>query len=673
MFSLLISVVALLLVAALALATLYYGGPVWGDSSARARAATIANQASQIRGAMELYYVHNGEFPEDIEALITAEYLKSKPMPPQPVADASLVSQVLAQSVKEWEVLAPKRPAFMVHEAVKEDVCRELNYHYRGSDAIFQKIDGKSYAQCYGPVEGAFTFVVGIPRETDPTPLEQAVEEYNRDNDPDLPIVTPEDPSNPIAAPEQRRRDPGTPEAPEDLSLTLAGESLPEATRNEYYSFDFADLLTMTGENQPPFSHLTWSLGYGSAAPAGLTLASDGRLAGTPTETGPADFTVVATYRNKSGRQAYRIVVNGQPLDVVQISSGAYHTCAVTVAGEAKCWGLNDNGQLGNGITGNVRTNRNPTPTTVPGLESGVTQISAGHWHTCAVVNGGVRCWGYNDHGQLGNSVGGTRWSPVSVWSLASGVAAISTTDKHTCALMTSGAVKCMGLNDRGQMGNGPGDTQQPVATTVAGLESGVVQVETGGYHTCALTQAGAVLCWGSSGAGQVGHGLMPVNQWTPILVSGLNGGVTAIAAGSSHSCALVGGAVKCWGSNSSGQVGNGNKTNQASPVDVLGLNGATLVSLAGGSTHTCGVSATGAAKCWGSNTQGELGDGTQTQSLVAVGVTGLANVTSISTGMWHTCAVVRDGGAKCWGANNYGYLGDRTEIGRTTPVDVKL
>jgi type II secretory pathway pseudopilin PulG len=207
MFSLIITIISIALVAALALATLYYGGSSWTRGNAAASAATLTNQGQQIRGAMELYYSKNSAYPASLDELVTGEYLKTVPIPPQTLAaiEPSVVAPALAAG-EVWALLAANQPAFMVHEKISKEVCQELNYLNRGSDAIYDKMDGKSTAQCYGESDGPFTFVVGVPGSAQGPSLEKAIEEYNKINDP-LPIadaggLTPDD----ISVPETKNK-----------------------------------------------------------------------------------------------------------------------------------------------------------------------------------------------------------------------------------------------------------------------------------------------------------------------------------------------------------------------------------------------------------------------------------------------------------------------------------
>jgi alpha-tubulin suppressor-like RCC1 family protein len=147
---------------------------------------------------------------------------------------------------------------------------------------------------------------------------------------------------------------------------------------------------------------------------------------------------------------------------------------------------------------------------------------------------------------------------------------------------------------------------------------------------------------------------------------------ITAIAAGGYHTCAVTaGGGVKCWGKNRTGALGDGTTVNRRTPVDVVGLSSG-VTAIAAGNDHTCAVTASGGVKCWGANGFGGLGDGTTVSRSTPVEVVGLSSgVTAIAAGFGHTCSVPASGGARCWGANGFGQLGDGTTANRSTPVEV--
>jgi DNA-binding transcriptional regulator YdaS (Cro superfamily) len=242
---------------------------------------------------------------------------------------------------------------------------------------------------------------------------------------------------------------------------------------------------------------------------------------------------------------------------------------------------LNVVGQLGD----NTTTQR-LTPVDVSGLASGVVTIAAGGSHTCALTTGGgVKCWGNNSEGQLGIGSGSPAvcsyvpcaLAPVDVTGLTSGVAAIAAARKHTCALTTGGGVKCWGSNVRGQLGDNS-ITSRSTPVDVSGLANGVAAIAAGDFHTCALTAGGGVKCWGYNSEGQLGIGsaspavcFADPCALSPVDVSGLASGAAAIAAGGTHTCALTtGGGVKCWGANNYGQVGDGTGSFRPFPGDVL-------------------------------------------------------------------------------------------------------
>ncbi|MBI5651643.1 MAG: carboxypeptidase regulatory-like domain-containing protein [Chloroflexi bacterium] len=348
------------------------------------------------------------------------------------------------------------------------------------------------------------------------------------------------------------------------------------------------------------------------------------------------------------------------------ISGMGWHSCVVTSSGGIKCWGSNSNGQLGDGTT----TDR-WTPVDVSGLTSGVSAIFLGGFHTCALTSiGGVKCWGGNWVGQLGDGTTTDRWIPVDVTGLAGGVSKIFGGEYLNCVVMLSGSVKCWSLNNYGQLGDGTG-MQQSKPVDIIALNTGVSEIVGGYSHTCALTSSGGVKCWGSNDYGQLGDGTTIAHS-TPMDVSGLTSSVSAIVAGVYSVCALTtDGGVKCWGNNNFGHLGDGTTMQQTIPVNVSGLSSG-VRAIFGGRDHTCALTIGYGVKCWGYNGDGRSGDGTTVHRYTPVDVIGLSNgVNSIFGGGAHTCALMTGGGVKCWGANWSGQVGDGTTIDRYTPVDV--
>ena len=336
------------------------------------------------------------------------------------------------------------------------------------------------------------------------------------------------------------------------------------------------------------------------------------------------------------------------------LAAGHGHTCTVTAAGRLKCWGSNGNGQIGDGGYQDQLT-----AVDVIGLGSGVVSASAGADYSCALTtSGGAQCWGSNFLGQLGDGSHISRPTAGDVAGLASGVSAIYAGFQHACALTDAGGVKCWGSNWQGQLGDGS-TTDRLTAVDVEGLDAGVTAISAGSLLTCALTIGGAVKCWGHNGGGALGDGTT-VRRLTPVDVVGLQSGVIAIAVETNGSCAvLAGGAVKCWGGG------------QLTPVDVPTLQSG-VRAIAVGDSHRCALRDSGAVECWGANDFGQLGDGTPFGHAEPAPVTGLvAHIVEIAAGASHTCAKADNGAIQCWGHDLYGQLGDGASTRHAQPVDV--
>jgi alpha-tubulin suppressor-like RCC1 family protein len=359
------------------------------------------------------------------------------------------------------------------------------------------------------------------------------------------------------------------------------------------------------------------------------------------------------------------IILGAQKLQS-RISGGYDHTCALTSAGWLKCWGDGRDGQLGDGSL-----NSSATPRDVAGLTSGVLAVAAGWHHSCALTSaGGLKCWGDGHDGQLGDGNVNGSATPRDVAGLTSGVLAVTAGTYHNCALTSAGGLKCWGFGEYGQLGGGSFNSSA-MPRDVAGFSSGVVAVAAGTYHSCALTSAGGLKCWGDSINGQVGDGSFNISA-TPTEVAGLSSGVVAVAAGYSHTCALTSaGGLKCWGYNAYGQLGDGSFNGSATPRDVTGLSSG-VVAIAAGGNHSCALTSAGGLKCWGYNFFGQLGDGSFNRSATPRDVAGLSSgLVAVAAGGNHTCALTSAGGVKCWGFGESGQLGDGSFNSSAMPKDV--
>ena len=352
--------------------------------------------------------------------------------------------------------------------------------------------------------------------------------------------------------------------------------------------------------------------------------------------------------------------------DVVFATAGGVHTCALLETGAVKCWGQNNSGQLGDGTEVD-----STVPVDVSGLSSGTSVVDAGSTHTCAVLEtGGVKCWGRNYYGQLGDGTTDDRSTPVDVSGLTSGGSAVAAGSSHTCALLDTGGIKCWGINNYGQLGDGTTD-ESTTPVDVSGLSSGVFAIGAGMYHSCALLGTGGVKCWGRNHNGQLGDGTTEDSS-TPVDVSGLSSGVSAITVGSTFTCALLDtGGMKCWGSNYDGQLGDGTMDDSLTPVDVSGLPSAPNL-IDAGSSHVCVILETGETMCWGYNASGQLGDGSAVNKTAPVSVVDLTSaVLFLAAGSSHTCVVLDTGGMQCWGSKGAGTLGDGKTGRVLVPMDV--
>jgi alpha-tubulin suppressor-like RCC1 family protein len=351
------------------------------------------------------------------------------------------------------------------------------------------------------------------------------------------------------------------------------------------------------------------------------------------------------------------------------LSAGAGHTCGVTTAGSAYCWGWNQEGRLGNGSIAPVAA-----PARVV-AQSSFLHLSAGWEITCGVVGGGAACWGSNRSGQLGSESKSDALSPAWVTEPARFVA-VATQATHSCAITELGQdAWCWGAGWTGQRGMGDRSAGPPVPVT-GDLRFGVVDV--GWLFTCGITLDGAAWCWGTNRDGQLGtaDGREPCpwtdGSWHPCAVTPVPVASALVfdtlAAGTNHACALTAdGAAHCWGRNDVGQLGVGSTVTGFTPQPVPAP--LPFMMVTAGDRHTCALATDGTAWCWGDNGRGTLGTGAATGDCAGAPCALLP--TPVSTTLrfrWltaargetgaHTCGLATDGLAYCWGDNLRGQLG---------------
>ncbi|HEY0016304.1 MAG TPA: hypothetical protein VGC13_08300 [Longimicrobium sp.] len=285
-----------------------------------------------------------------------------------------------------------------------------------------------------------------------------------------------------------------------------------------------------------------------------------------------------------------------------QVIASNFFTCALAQGGAAYCWGIGDDGRLGDG-TGAHRS----SPAAVSGGLA-FASLGAGDYHACGVTaQGAGYCWGEGREGALGTGTVASQLAPAAVagghtWSRIEGGIL------HSCGLTTDGKAYCWGDNGAGQLGDGTyTDAVAPVA--VAGGHT-FTALSVGGSSICALDASGAAFCWGGMRTGGITSGLREV--------PGGHVFQSLSVGGDTFACALTAaGAAYCWGRNGDGQLGNGTTSRELSYTPTAVAGGLRFSSVLAGSQHACGVTTNGAAYCWGSGDEGQLGNGTTVDSSV--------------------------------------------------------
>ena len=379
-----------------------------------------------------------------------------------------------------------------------------------------------------------------------------------------------------------------------------------------------------------------------------------------------------------------------------QIGSGDGHTCVLDSEGKVWCWGRAGSGQLGNN-----KRNHTDHPVRVVDADGStdpledIVAISVGGYHSCALTSSAeVRCWGKGSEGRLGNGDTVDKNFPVTVVDVGGGtdpledIVQVSVGGEHTCALTGAGQVVCWGQGKDGRLGNdGIVSSSHPVWVVEAEDSTdpltGIVQISSGDRHTCALTLEGGVVCWGEDAFGQLGNNNNTKDRDYPVTVIDRDEsteplkGIVQISSGGLHTCALTSGReVWCWGQGNNGKLGDGKNASTTFPVKVVAVGGGSaplsdIVQVDSGDAHTCALNFEGTVACWGSGDVGQLGNDATSSSKYPVTVLGADNIVEIGVGYANTCGLSSSGRVVCWGLGSFGRLGNDDTVTKDTAVTV--
>jgi alpha-tubulin suppressor-like RCC1 family protein len=416
-------------------------------------------------------------------------------------------------------------------------------------------------------------------------------------------------------------------------------------------------------------------LGDGST---GLDGSDDLNVADNTVPPSDAGNDVVTATDAETGDASDGGVVDAGPLCnqtpcVVAIAAGGFHNCALVKDGTVRCWGRNNFGQLGVGALADGGFDGTMQPAPVTPAISNVTQITASHYSinsslTCVLTGGVAKCFGSNSTGQLGLQAdagvfdNAAHPNATAVAGLPSNVASVWAGNLHSCAVDVSGAMWCWGYDTTMQLGRDEGTSNTGVLPAgLVAFDGGAASSVGPGYDfSVAMLASGGAISFGANDVGQLGR---TANDPSPPGALTLTG-VTNVAAGLEHACAVTAGALECWGNNDNGEIGDGTDDEADAPVTV-NVGGKTVSQVSAGYSHTCALASDGTVYCWGQNDQGQCGTGatdagfddsdvmTPTQ---VQGLTGKA--LEIEAGTNHACALIEGGTVMCWGANDRGQLG---------------
>jgi len=351
---------------------------------------------------------------------------------------------------------------------------------------------------------------------------------------------------------------------------------------------------------------------------------------------------------------------------LVSLTTRTSHTCGLTAAGEAWCWGDNRFGQLGDGTN-----QKRGGPVQVAGALR-FRSISAGANFTCAVaLDGTGYCWGMEATAELAQrgpelcDQDRVRCARAPLAIPGHTFSAIAAGTRHACGIESTGETWCWGFNFLGETGSTAyGETVASPNKVPGGRV--FTALGAGNAFTCGLTAAGRAYCWGEENMGQLGRDVPVCNSVygfsnycsaTPVAVN-TAATFTMLSVGHTHSCGLTAsGVAHCWGDNGQGQLGTGEYVNRSAAVVAQG--GKLWSTIAASSGVTCGTPSTGPSECWGVNLMGKLGVGTRIEiSPTPLAIAGNRQFASMSGGEQHVCALTTDGAAYCWGSGRLGQLG---------------
>lgn len=351
--------------------------------------------------------------------------------------------------------------------------------------------------------------------------------------------------------------------------------------------------------------------------------------------------------------------------DAQSITAGQGHSCALTAAGEAWCWGANGSGQLGDGTTID-----RPYPIRAA-KDLNFVALAAGFVHTCGLTaEGEAWCWGEGRQGRLGNGSTDPQTEPVRV-SGGHRFVTISATSSNTCAVTVDGEGYCWGYGTTGRNGDGAFVHRSTPVRVQGGHEFRMIAAAH--FHTCGVTTSGDAWCWGDNNNARRGDGTFGGAQSaTPVKVAGGRKFVT-VAGGEHHTCALAeDGSAWCWGVGEYGRLGTG-AVNDTALVPTAVAGGVRFQEIGAGESHTCGLSVEGEVWCWGRDNHGQLGNGPgSANALTPQRVAGGYNFSALAVGFDHACAATKAGRVYCWGQGASGQIGDGSS-GADRPVEVEL